>query len=418
MRSVSDDLPIYFGVGAFALDNVVNYFYPAPVYVVSIPISILLMFRSMHDQDDRLWFIACILCLITSVLVNFLRFAVSKDDVSDILFLALFFAAFLYARHARVSPVAINRATYVFAMLFLPALIGINATDCCDDTNIFSSGSTDIEFLRIYNQGLYRIPHVASYMLAFSGLWWMYVASYSRKIRHFAIAAVFAAFTLYTGSRTPIIVIGAGYLVANIRLRTRGMLITASIFILASLFFIHMKEVLNFLFGSFLYQYLSLFQTMVDNYDRLSRVIIWNSWLSAVSSFNGLDLFFGRDFSNSYDFNTREIGLSIWFHNDFLSVFYSYGAFVFIAYIVPHMMVIRKAVQVRSSSRLLTVLGFFISASAFVNGFYKYMPAIFFVLLFFDNVDMVGYAKGLSPSDETAKGRLELEKNSRPAEAP
>ncbi|SAL32768.1 hypothetical protein AWB69_02871 [Caballeronia udeis] len=417
MRHESDDLIIYYIVGAFALDNVVNYFSAIPVFVASIPVSILLMFRFTRDKIDRFWFIACILCLLTSALINFLRFSMTIEDVSDILFLMQFFAAFFYAKNTRISPSAISHATYVFAALFLPAFIGINGSDYGGEADVFTSGSNDIEFLRIYNQGLYRLPHVASYLLAFGSLWWIYVASFSRKKRHFMLAALFLYFTLYTGSRTPIIVIVAAYLVANIRLQARQLLITASIFMLAGLFVVHIREVLDFLFGSFLYQYLSFFETVLDNFDRLSRVIIWDSWLSAIASFNGLDFFIGRNFSSSYDFNMRQIGLYIWFHNDFLSAFYSYGMPVLIAYAIPHLMAVKIAIQRRSSAILLSVLGFFIFATAFVNGFYKYLPVMFFVLLFSDRAAVAAYARGITSAGGSTQGRLQLDEGNRAAEA-
>jgi hypothetical protein len=368
------------------------------------------MFRFTRDQMDRVWFIACILLLMASALVNFARFRTSIEDVSDILFVAQFFSAFFYARNARVSPSAISHATYVFALLFLPALVGINGSDPGDGADVFTSGSKDVEFLRVYNQGLYRLPHVASYLLAFGSLWWTYVATYSRKKRHLILAAVFLALTLYTGSRTPVMVMGAAYLVANIRLRAREMLISAGMVMLAALFFVYMTEILNALYGTFLYQYVSFFQTMHDNFDRLSRVIIWNSWWSAVSSFDVLDFLFGRNFSSSFDFNAREIGLYIWFHNDFLSVFYAYGMPVLIAYVVPHLLSIKRSVHVASSSRLHPMLGFFIVSAAFVNGFYKYLPVMFFVFLFLDAVDVAAYARGDASSGDTVGSRLEIEK--------
>jgi|GEM_PF-1878611 len=417
MRREPDDLPLYFIVCAFALDNAVNYFAALPVYVASIPVSILLMFRCTRDQMDRLWFIASLLLLMASVLINFARFRMSIEDVSDILFLAQFFSAFFYARNARVSPCAISQATYVFALLFLPALIDINASGFGEDVDVFTSGSTDVEFLRVYNQGLYRLPHVASYMLAFSSLWWTYVATYSRKIRHLILAAIFLGFTLYTGSRTPVIVMGAAYLVANVRLRVREMAVTTGIVVLTALLFAYMTEILNALFGSFLYQYVSFFETMHDNFDRLSRVIIWNSWFSAISSFNALDFFVGRNFSSSFDFNAREIGLYIWFHNDFLSVFYSYGIWVFIAYVVPHLLAIKRSFQVASSFRLLSMLGFYIVAAAFVNGFYKYLPVIFFVLLFSDEAAVAAYARGGKPSADTVPAEVEIEQGDHVASA-
>ncbi|MGF6551748.1 hypothetical protein [Paraburkholderia youngii] len=413
MRCEPDDLPIYFVVGAFALDNVANYFFPLPVYVASIPVSMVLMFRSTRNQNDRLWLLASILCLMTSVFVNFSRFSASIDDISDVLFTAQFFFAFFYARNARISPSAISCASYVFALLFLPALIGINASDYSEDIDVFSSGSDDVEFLRIYNQGLYRLPHVASYMLAFGSLWWIYLASYSRKVRHFMTALVFVLLTLYTGSRTPIIVIAAACLIANIRLRVREMLIATAIVVAAALFFTNMTEVLNLMYGSFLYQYLSFFETLFDNFDRLSRVIIWNSWLSAISSFSTLDFFVGRGFTSSFEFNLREIGLYIWFHNDFFSMYYSYGILVFIAYIVPHVMALRRSLEVRSSSRFLSVLSIFMVVAAFVNGFYKYLPVIFFVLLFSNGVAVAAYARCLAPSDHTAPGGQKVDENHR-----
>lgn len=415
MRRETDDILIYYIVGAFALDNIVNYFVPVPVYVASIPVSLLLMFRFTRNRIDRLWFIACILCLGFSALVNFFRFAVSVEDLSDILFLAQFFSAFFYAKNSRISPTAISRATYVFAILFLPALAGINAGSSDADPDVFLSGSKDIEFLRLYNQGLYRLPHVASYLLAFACLWWTYVASYSRKARHLLLAAIFLLLTLYTGSRTPIIVMGAAYLVANFRLRAREILITMGILVLAGFLIANMRDILDFLFGSFLYQYLSFFDTVVNNFDRLSRVIIWNSWFSAISSFDGLDFFVGRNFASSFDFNSRKIGLYIWFHNDFLSAFYSYGILVFVAYLIPHLMAIKIAVQQRSSARLLSVLGLYIVAAAFVNGFYKYLPVMFFVLLFSDKLDVAEYAKGGTSSRRAGQRRLHLDEA---AEAP
>jgi hypothetical protein len=402
MRCEADDLPVYFVVGAFALDNVVNFFQPVPVFVASIPFSMLLMFRVTRDQSSRLWLIACMLCLMGSVLVNSLRFDMSVDDVSDVLFIAQFFSSYFYARHARVSPAAISVATYVFALLFLPALVGINASGFTEDIDVFNSGSTDIEFLRLYNQGLYRIPHVASYLLAFGALWWVYVASCSRKSRHLIVAFAFLLMTLYTGSRTPILVIGGAFLVANIRLRAREISVMLLIAGIGGLFFLYIKEVLALLYGTYLYQYLSFFETVSDNADRLSRVIIWDSWLSAVSSFSALDLMVGRLFSSSFEYNLREIGLYIWFHNDFLSMFYSYGVFVLFAYALPHMIAIKRAVQIGSSSRLLSVVGLFIVAAAFVNGFYKYLPVMFFVLLFMDKADVAAYARGERSANDTA----------------
>ncbi len=374
----TEDFPLYFIVGLFVLDNVVNYFAAIPIYVASIPLSVLILFCHTHSRRDRILFIVCMACVLASVAVNFIRFDYSMQDISDILFVIQFFAAFFYARHARVSARAISVATVAFALLFLPTFLGVNAMDYSED--VFISGSRDVEFLRLYNQGLYRLPHVAAYMLAFSGLWWLWVASRTRNRWHYALALMFIVFTLYTGSRTPFFVFVAAYFASSIRFRAGHVMASIGALLVVAFFVLFFSQVLDFLYGTFLYQYFSLFETLSENYDRLSRVIIWSSWLSAISQFNGIDFLFGRDFSSSFDFNLKEIGLSIWFHNDFMSIFYSYGIVVLGAYLVPYFVVLKEAIR-KSESKLIEVCGIFIPASAFINGFYKYLPIVFFLFL-------------------------------------
>lgn len=55
------------------------------------------------------------------------------------------------------------------------------------------------------------------------------------------------------------------------------------------------------------------------------------------------------------------------------------------------------------------MLGFFIVSAAFVNGFYKYLPVMFFVFLFLDAVDVAAYARGDASSGDTVGSRLEIE---------
>jgi hypothetical protein len=53
-----------------------------------------------------------------------------------------------------------------------------------------------------------------------------------------------------------------------------------------------------------------------------------------------------------------------------------------------------------------------------VNGFYKYLPVMFFVLLFSDRAAVAAYARGIASSGGSTQGRrLQLDEGNRAAEA-
>lgn len=379
-RVRGDDFSLYAIVISFLLDNVVNAKAAIPVYVICIPLTLLVLFANFRGNRDRIVFLIGSSFLFLSFVINSLRFEFSVQDTSDVLFLIQFLAVFIFTKDAEVSDRALSISTLGLLALFLPAFVGFNVGNYSDD--VFSSGSTDIEYLRLYNQGLYRLPHVAAYMLAFGALWWLRMAVIRKSSVSLALSMVFVFSTLYTGSRTPFFVFVVGYLISNFRLKRGSIIWIISSILLVFFFITFFAEILQSLYGTFLYQYVTLFQTMTENSDRLSRVIIWNSWLSAISNFDGFSFIFGRGFSNSFSYNLKEIGLAIWFHNDFMSMFYAYGIFGFLIYLVPHLYVLWIAFFRSNASRISMMCGFFISASAFINGFYKYMPILFLLLLF------------------------------------
>ena len=80
--------------------------------------------------------------------------------------------------------------------------------------------------------------------------------------------------------------------------------------------------------------------------------------------------------------NQKNVSNSIWFHNDFLSIFYSYGILPLIIYINLFVNIYKKHKKIIRSNIFifLTFSGFWLSA--FFNGFYYYYTVILLYLFY------------------------------------
>ncbi len=374
------DIALYCACISFAADSIINYVSSAPIFVASIPLLAALSLLAIKSQ--RVFFVTLIAILFTlsSFLFNAARFGISQDNVSDVLFLILaisFIGACLTGSPTRR---AMSLMSALFALLFIPAFFGIN--NQFGSTDALTSGSSDIEFLRSYQQGLYRLPHLAAYLLAFGAIWWFILWEKERKILQAITALAFVIACLYTGSRTPAFIFIIGFVASYFEFSPKKIaaLLVAIAAIIAVV--INIDAIMAATEGSFIYQYPSAVKTALTNFERLSRVMIWTSWYDAMKEFGPLDYLIGRSFAQSLHYNEVHLGLSIWFHNDYLSIIYSYGAPVFLTYTAFTLATVKKLSR-ENSSRAKTALVAFILVSGLINGFYKYLPIVFLFALSF-----------------------------------
>ena len=122
--------------------------------------------------------------------------------------------------------------------------------------------------------------------------------------------------------------------------------------------------------------------TAVDNRPRLSRLILWNSWLRELGSFGIIDFVIGRTFHESLLANLRNAYIQEWFHNDFLSVFYAYGAICFVGYVLLYIKILRDNRSLITRSFFVFSLYASMPVMAFLNGYYYYFP-MFTLYIFF-----------------------------------
>lgn len=373
------DIFIYTSVIFFILDNIVNSFFKAPIFVLVIPFLILLGSLNIRNKKNLTLVIFLVLIGMISYYLNFFRFGFSIDSSSDFLFIILALVTFAAANENSTSEKCLDNSFWLLLILFLPAFLGFNGRTF-GDADVFESGSTDIEYFRVYNQGFYRFPHTAAYVLALGAIWWSIKYQFYRKNKYIIFSIIFISACLYTGSRTPIFAFFMGVLFNFFRPKIINIFYILISILTLLFFFYNLHSILEFFNGTIFYQYLSIFITIQENYERLSRYMIWSSWWEAIKGFSVIDYLVGHSYGESLKFNEIKLDRSIWFHNDYLSFFYSYGLLFFILYICLNFNFFKKFFK-ENSSFLIRCLVFFIIMSAFFNGFYKYMPMLFLFVL-------------------------------------
>lgn len=376
--SFSRDLPLYIAVVSFCIDSVTNFYIKVPVFVVSIPILIIFQILSLPFDVPRLRVIGASALVILSLLFSVVTYGPAQDNFSDALYIVFFVSSFYYAKYVPVSYGCLYACTFAMLALFVPTFFGFNNYMNIDD--VFSSGSVDLEFYRVYNQGFFRLPHLAAYLLTYAGLWWLYCGIERRRIIYVAVSGLFMGAMIYAGSRTPIVVLVAAFILSRVRFRVASTIVAVTCVLIVAMLFLNIDDVLYYTYGTIFYQYATFIKTFSTDFDRLSRVIIWSNWITAMSEANFGEWLFGHGIAASFDYNLATIGASIWFHNDFLSILYSYGVPVFLLVSYLYLVLIRDSY--RSSSRTAVVIGYFISLAAVVNGLYKYFPLFLMVIMY------------------------------------
>jgi hypothetical protein len=236
-----------------------------------------------------------------------------------------------------------------------------------------------VERVRVYHHGLFRVPHLANYFWGF--LFLFYAFTFQRKKKWYYLVAGLASllFMLYTGSRTFLVAAVLALIIYWIRRKT---LIYVLIFGVATLVIVFFRfEIFFMLKDTFLGNYAGLLITVVDNFNRLSRVIFWNSWWFEMQHFTWYDFLIGKTFVGSMDANLVNIHFREWFHNDFLSISYAYGFLVVMFYIIFFYKMFKQNARFIRSNIYLFVFFFTMIFSAIFNGFYYYFP-VFLIFVF------------------------------------
>lgn len=367
----------------FSLDSVLNYFYDFPVFVASLMFYFVVLivpgffsFKKYHS------FLIIILFFLLSFIFNTFRDGFHKESLSDFLFIISFFGSF----YLFSDTTSFKNNNKLILFFLLTTLLLFSGTYLGFDQNKWGNTiglkTDDIEFSRSYRQGFFRKAHIASYFFTFTLLYFMnrLKSLKANKLTYIVTIVPLTYVIFITGSRTPIVVMFLGLILFYFKIKYLKYLII--FVVLSGGLIIFIDEALVLFSDTIIYQYITIIKTIFSNFERLSRIIIWSSWWSEVKTFNLIDFVFGRGFNASTVANQKNVSNSIWFHNDFLSIFYSYGILPLIIYINLFVNIYKKHKKIIRSNIFifLTFSGFWLSA--FFNGFYYYYTVILLYLFY------------------------------------
>jgi len=229
-----------------------------------------------------------------------------------------------------------------------------------------------VEQDRTYNYGLFRVPHVPAYFFGFLLLFYLSLFKYRRKAWYLAIVAALLFLILYNGVRTFVVAALLSamlwfFVKRNIWFFVAFMAIIAGMIVFRNIIF----ELTQ---GTIFQPLSSLLITLVDNPDRLSRIALFRSWFNELQTFNWYDFIFGKNFYLSKLANLRNLFTPTWYHNDLLSVIFSYGVIAAVFYIFLFIQIFREHSGLIRNHALLFVCYFSMILTAMFNGFYYYFP--------------------------------------------
>ena len=401
------DIFFWFFISSFFIDRIINYFIHFPFFVIAALIIFPFLFFSVQykNPDKRQLYVLIFSFLIITIL-NSIIYLFGVKNISDLLFIILFISIYFYYRDNINNLKLSNSYLFLILCLFLFSFsfIGMNSksfikneyTTQFEWINSLDENSKQIkksdnikwkpnpldilEYLRVYHYGVFRLPHVASYFFGFLFLFLAYQYQKKKKILDIVLLTLSLAFCIYTGARA---VLAAFVLSVIIFLFKRKYIIYLSLVLVTLLILVVANDyILLVTKNTIFYQYFTFIQTSTENFTRLSRFRLWYSWWIEVREFGFWDFMIGKSYMNALIANAKNLDIKVWFHNDFLNIFYTYGIWCTLLYIWFFIKIYRDNKIMIKRNLFIFVFYSTMVITAIINGFYYYFP-VFLLYLFF-----------------------------------
>lgn len=394
---INPNLVFLFMLAIFFIDSAVNFIIDIPIFVpFAIAVLPVLWFNLWRSGRKNMFLLTFFTVFILVSVINNFVYQFDKTNISDLVFILFFPISYYFYK---LSPEKLQiRSIHIFfivsMLMFSLAFAGVNSRSYHDQSRGWNESLETksekkivrernkldiIERIRTYNYGLFRVPHLATYFFGF--LFLFYGFTFQKKKKWYLLVAMLVSLLcmLYSGSRTFAV---AAFLALMLYWIKRKTLIYVLMVCAAALVMIIFRfQLFQLLQNTFLANFAGLLITAVDNFSRLSRVIIWNSWWYEMQHFAWYDFLIGKTFVGSMNANHVNIHFREWFHNDFLSISFVYGFLALALYLVFFYRVFKENVKYIKRNIYLFVYFFTMVFSAFFNGFYYYFP-VFLIFVF------------------------------------
>ncbi|MCF8365670.1 MAG: hypothetical protein K9H16_07810 [Bacteroidales bacterium] len=298
----------------FVLDNVLNMFGHYPVFTSFSILIMPLLWLQLWAIGKLSRFMIYFTCIfIISFLISGFFFGFNLRSFSDLIFILLFITSYFYYRGNIVG--VLPRRAFIFPvmvfLLFAFAFTGINSQSFNrlkkeSQTQTYKSpkkvkhdqDALDVlEYNRNYKNGLFRIPHVAAYFLGFISLFYAFLFTKKRKWLYLFFSIIFIFLMFYSGVRTFAAAIFFAVIIYFIR--KKNLWFFSAFTLVFVLMFVFRYNLFSITRNTLLEPFSSLLITISDNIDRLSRVLIWKSWLLEMQKFHWYNFIAGKSFYQS-----------------------------------------------------------------------------------------------------------------------
>ncbi len=366
----------------FFTDEIVRFFVKAPVFVSGGLILLIyhLILIKQSKQFDWKPFAAIAAFLVVATFHLFYS-GFHQRNISDLFFILLFFTSYLlYSRYPEALSKKMVLAFFACSLiLFIPAFFGVNPRQ----THIWIDPN-NLESYRKYFQGFFCQPHIGSYFFGFLGLFFGYQYTRSKTIKWLAMMLFCFIISFWTGSRT-FLAAAALPTIFLLIIRKKWIIIAALTVIGISVIAL-IDPLLKLTYDTVFFQYFTFVKTSLNHPENLSRIMIWRSWFGEIGKFNILDWLTGKSFIASIYANQANPVIwakDAWFHNDFLSILFSYGIVCFALYVAFIIRIYTRYKEAIRTSAFIFIFYFAMVLTAFINGLYYYYP-VFLLVLFIE----------------------------------
>ncbi|CAD6366534.1 hypothetical protein SHEWT2_04141 [Shewanella hafniensis] len=306
------------------------------------------------------------------------------EDIGYVLYFMCFCVSLIYLKNELLADklrlsIPLIRITFLFTTFFFWLYIfGIDSSPHQSD---MSATGANVEYYRVYHSGLFRAPHFPSYLFYFIALTYIYFRRSFSWFEFYFVITICIFGVLFSGSRTPVFSFVLATIIYFTISRLRYVVLSLVFVCLLSIIFYKIEVILEMLSGTSLYQYFSFIYTLKNDPDRLSRIILFSVFLDSIQNFSLSEILVGRSFGSQLDIIEQSISQRLWFHNDILSVFYSYGLVGILVLFSLLKALYFKFIRV-TKSYYVNVYFISIVVFSFVNGIFYHTSYLFLLFLF------------------------------------
>jgi len=410
LKRLSPSVVFYGSLCVFFLDNLLNIWVHLPLFTAYLGLIIPALLIKIAQKGGLPKLLLLLLSgLFISSLVHLLLYGFQIKNVSDTVYVSGFVVSYYYFE--RYTEALNLKAVLVFgavlSIMFSTSFITGESTGVVEKEeqiqviDFFEEKSGEIqsgftlgarlEKNRQYHSGLFKVPHVGALLMGVCLIGFLFLPFQQNKVILLLTSALLLFFIAWSGTRVFFVALIPALVILLIQKKYYRILLAGFAMFLGCIYFrLDLYEAtrhtpLGSLTGALI--------AMVDDWHNLSRIAIWSVWYQEVSAFSITDFLFGKGYAQSLASTGAVFDNSIWFHNDLLSIFYSYGLATFVVYLALWSSWIKT-----NWSYLVRNTGFLISfvlllSAALINGLYFYQPLFYFYILFLIKSQSKGFLK-------------------------